>query len=146
MRQLRLPFDSYIDPYWWHDSNIWKTRRLVSTTSRPCEDAALDNIYYDSRLVRNVTVHIPKLSGLERRIYTLELLAMRECPKWYTVADRHKWIAKRCFLPIYEIKNILDNVSHLLRDLEVYERVMVAIDAEELDFRNTVKEVMKEAM
>ena len=138
MRQLELDL-------WWHDSNIWRERHLISVVSRPCEDEALNNIYADSRIAHSVNV-APKLSGIERRVYTLELRSMRELPKWYTPADRHKWIVKQSHLAISEIKSILDNVSYVLRDLEVYERVMVAIDATSLpsgkEWRNSVKDAM----
>lgn len=131
MKQLELDL-------WWHDSDIWKVRHLVSHTARPVEDEALKNIYSDSKIAHSVNI-APSLSGLERRIYTLELRSMRELPRWYTAVNRREWIAKQARISVYEIESILDNVSYVLRGFESYERVQT-----NKAWRNAAKEVFSE--
>lgn len=114
MKQLRLPFDSYIDPYWWKKPNLWKDRHEVSTIERPTEDTALDNVFYASSTI--AIDYKSVLSGIEQRIFELELRSLKQgvLPRWYTSADRHLWIAKQARMPLNEVKGVLDNVSHRL--------------------------------
>ncbi len=115
MRQLKLPFDTFIPIGWWRKSSLWKNHYLVSTVQRPCEDEALGNVYYASKMI-DISA-ISELSGLERRIFMLELRSMLPdvLPRWYQEQDRHQWIAKQSNMPISDIKSILDSVSYRLR-------------------------------
>ena len=113
-KQLHLPFDTYIEVGWWKTPPLWKKRHSVSVISRPCEDAALDNIYYASKTID--ISRIAELSGLERRIFELELRSMlpNTLPRWYTAPDRQQWIAKQARMDLSTVKGILDNVSYRL--------------------------------
>jgi len=84
--QLPLPL------VWWADSEKWRIRHTVDVTSRPTEDAALDNVYYAARLANGLRLGT-NLSRLEQRIYRLER-QVKLMPAYAdsTPFDRAKWI------------------------------------------------------
>lgn len=130
--QLPLPL------IWWHDTSKWRERHHVSSVQRPTEDEALDNIYAQSRAAHG---HLGRrLNHLEKRVYRLELKSFIDCPKWYTEADRMKWIAEKTGLTFHMVKDILIEVSWVVRDLDTAELIQ-ATSADTL-WRDLVKEVM----
>jgi len=133
--QLELPL------VWWHDTSKWKERHHTSSVQRPTEDEALDNIYNQSRASHGYLGR--KLNGLEKKVYRLELRAMIECPKYYTEVERNRWIANQTGLTIHMVKDILLEVSWVVRDLDTAE-IVRATSADVL-WRDLVKEVMTDA-
>lgn len=81
---------------WWTDIEKWRIRHMVSSVSRPTEDAALDNIYYAARLIKleQMTRFGTPLSKLEQKIYQLErYIKLLPSPKRDdTPAGRAMWI------------------------------------------------------
>lgn len=112
---------------WWHNPDLWRMRQLVSSVSRPTEDAALDKLYYESRAHRRRDF-LPQLSWLERRVYNLDLHARNTRPHYHTEHERAVWIADQLRGQVtgaFQIKAILDDVSHVARETE---RLQVAIE------------------
>ena len=111
---------------WWHNPDLWRERTLITTISRPVEDAALDNIYFESRAVRRKRF-LPELTGLERRVYDLDLRARKSLPHYNTEHDRALWIAEKLrglVSGAWQVKAVLDDVSYVARErarLEVAE-------------------------
>lgn len=133
--QLPLPL------IWWHDTGKWKERHHVSSVQRPTEDEALDNVYAQSRAAHGNLGR--KLNGLEKKVYRLELRSLVELPKWYTEVERTRWIADQTGLTVHMVKDILLEVSWVVRDLDTAE-VIRATSADIL-WRDLVKEVLIEA-
>ena len=117
--QLPLPLN-------WHQQpqSTWKIRHHISSVNRPTEDEALDNIYYAHRAHHGRYAH--DLNGLERKVYYYELWSFQNHPKWYTEADRVKWIASKTGMTISSIKDTLHGVKLTLRELVRVEDIAVA--------------------
>ena len=107
MKQLSLPFN-WLDVDWQDDSP-------PSTVSRPTEDAALRNL---ARRQRAMTGR-RDLEPLERIVYELELLAIRDHPRLMTPEMRAAWIARHGRVSIYnlttmDVMALLDDVTRVL--------------------------------
>jgi len=131
--QLHLPL------IWWREKpiSVWRDRHHVSSIDRPTEDAALDNVYYARRAVDGKFGR--KLNGLERKVYFYELRSYEIHPKWYTEADRIKWIAKKTGMQISEVKDTLHSVKLSLRDLIRIDDIAI-----ELSYKRAAKEILQE--
>ncbi len=110
---------------WWHNPELWRLRKLVTTISRPVEDEALDSIFYQSRAVRRHRF-LPKLTWLERHVYDLDLRARKYLPHYHTEHERAQWIAEKLRGRVsgaWQVKAILDDVSYVAREYERLEAV-----------------------
>lgn len=131
-KQLELPL------VWWHKPHLWRERHHVSSVQRPVEDEALDNVYAQSRGAKG---HLDRgLNGLERKVYRLELKSFHECPRYFNEKERHVWVANKTGLTIHMVKDILNEVSWVLRDLDTAE-IVQATRADVL-WRDLVREAM----
>lgn len=106
MRQLPLPLR-------WHDID-WTDDGPPGTVSRPTEDAAIRNIRHQQRAFTGRR----ELEPLERIIYDLELLCIRDYPRFMTPEQRAGWIARHGRVAIYNLDTkavmaILDDVSRV---------------------------------
>ena len=112
MKQLSLPFN-WLDVDWQDDSP-------PSTVSRPTEDAALRNL---ARRQRAMTGR-RDLEPLERIVYELELLCIRQYPHFMTPNQRGAYIARHPRVAIYnltvqQILTMLDDISKVLENDEI---------------------------
>jgi hypothetical protein len=126
---------------WWHDTNLWRERYSISSIRRPVEDAAFDNVYAQSREARGGLSR--NLNGLERKVYRFELQSFNECPRYFNETERLQWVANKTGMTIHMVKDILNEVSWVLRDLDTAE-ILKATRANIL-WRDLVKEAMLES-
>lgn len=131
--QLPLPL------IWWREKDIvvWRDRHHVSSVQRPTEDLAFDNVYYSRRAVDGKFGR--ELNGLERKVYFYELRSYEIHPKWYTEADRVKWIASKTGMPITAVKDTLHSVKIILRELVRVDDILI-----EQSYKNAAKEILHE--
>ena len=130
-RQLELPL------VWWHDTNLWRERRHVSSVQRPVEDEALDNVYYSSRAMSGKFGR--GLNGLERKVYFLELLSISRNPKYFTAVEHQRWIAAKSRLSVPIVKDILNGVRHVIHELVRTEDLAI-----NQAWKITAKEILQE--
>ena len=112
MKQLSLPFN-WLDVDWQDDSP-------PSTVSRPTEDAAIRNL---ARRQRAMTGR-RDLEPLERIVYELELLCIRQYPHFMTPHQRAEYIARHPRVIIYnltpaQIMAMLDDISKVLENDDI---------------------------
>lgn len=80
---------------WWINPTLWKAPLTASSTSRPTEDAALQQIEMESRAIRHRHRHVSLLSADERRILELETRCINEHPAFQYPHERARWIASQ---------------------------------------------------
>lgn len=130
-KQLELPL------VWWAEPNKWRERMLVSTTERPTEDTALDNVYYAS-LMRSNRLKI-KLAPHERNIYRKELESHKKLPRYANEDERAKWVARQLGVGVQYVLDTLETVRVIMTNQDIYESLF-----DEQVFIEAVKEVLSE--
>lgn len=120
-------------PTWWLDAKFCRMLldewREPSSVSRPTEDAAMRNIYYQARAQRSNARY--KLSDFETLVFNLYKHCKSHMPHMRSSMERYQWVAGRIpelhshadgkiIYSVFRVQAILEEVEQVIRDTEMY--------------------------